>query len=171
MNRSIPAAPVAGAVPVILVLAVACGGSDAGADGAAAAPDSVRAEIVAELEAYYGDFSARDWEAFSSHFWPGATITTVWRPPGEEGERVVVTPVPEFVERAPEGPGSREIFEERMEGAELRVSGPLAQAWARYSARFGDPGAIAEWRGTDAFTLMKHDGRWKIVSLVFAADE
>ena len=35
------------------------------------------------LEAYYDDFSVRDWDAFAGHFWPGADITTVWQPPGE----------------------------------------------------------------------------------------
>ena len=36
-----------------------------------------RGEVLAELRRYYADFSARDWEAFASHFWKGATITTV----------------------------------------------------------------------------------------------
>ena len=157
----------------LLVLAIAaCDSSGPDASGATSFPgDDARAEVLAELEAYYADFSARDWEAFSDHFWPGATITTVWRPPGEDADRVVVTSVPEFVERAPQGPGSREIFEERMTEAEVRVSGGLAQAWASYAARFGDPGEVTEWEGTDAFTHLEHDGRWRIVSLVFASDE
>ncbi|MBW3554544.1 MAG: nuclear transport factor 2 family protein [Gemmatimonadetes bacterium] len=50
----------------------------------------------------------------------------------------------------------------------VTIEGPLAQAWARYEARFGDPGDVAEWSGIDAFTLMKHDGRWRIVSLAYA---
>lgn len=154
----------------LLSLPTACAQTDAGPDESVATVESVRAEILAELQEYYADFSARDWEAFSNHFWPGATITTVWQPPGETGERVVVTSIPEFVEQAPEGPGSREIFEEEMTSADLRVTGNLAQAWARYSARFGDPGDVAEWEGTDAFTLLRHEGRWKIVSLVFASD-
>lgn len=156
---------------IALGVAVACIFTPGAAGGQGAPGDSLRNEVLAELERYYADFSARDWDRFSSHFWPGATITTVWQPPGEEEDRVVVTPVPEFVARAPEGPGSREIFEERMLEAEVRVSGGLAQAWARYRARFGDPGEVSEWDGTDAFTLLKHDGRWKIVSLVFAPED
>lgn len=151
-------------------LLTACGETDAGPDESAATVQGARAEILAELQEYYADFSARDWEAFSDHFWPDATITTVWQPPGETGERVVVTSVAQFVEQAPEGPGSREIFEEEMTSADLRVTGNLAQVWARYSARFGDPGDVAEWEGTDAFTLLKHEGSWRIVSLVFASD-
>lgn len=156
---------------VLVVLLAGCGAPAPPAEEGSTARDATRAEIVAELEAYYADFSARDWEAFADHFWKGGTITTVWRPPEEESERVVVTTIPDFVARAPEGPGSREIFEETMLGAEVRVTGNLAQAWARYAARFGDPGDVMEWEGTDAFTLMKHDGRWRIVSLVYAGDE
>lgn len=155
-------------VGTVVVLVAACG-PDGGGERSRSA-EAARTEIRAELEAYYVDFSARDWPAFSDHFWPGGTITTVWRPPEEEGERVVVTSIPDFVDQAPQGPGSREIFEEELLSAEIRVTGNLAQAWARYSARFGDPGDVAEWEGTDAFTLMRHDGRWRIVSLAFAGD-
>ena len=129
-----------------------------------------RAEVLVELRQYYADFSARDWEAFVSHFWKGATITTVWQPAGEPAERVVVTSIPDFVAQAPAGPGSKPIFEEKMTGAEVRVFQNLAHVWARYDARFGDPGSVMEWSGIDAFTLMKHDGSWKIVALAFSAE-
>jgi hypothetical protein len=132
-------------------------------------PDQV--EILGEIQQYYRDFSDRDWEAFGGHFWEGATITTVWQPPGEEKSSVVVTTVPEFVAKAPEGPGSKPIFEETMGGAEVLVYQNLAMVWAEYSAKFGEPGEIHEWYGIDAFTLMNHEGRWKIVSLAFSAEE
>ncbi len=132
--------------------------------------ETARAEVLAELRQYYADFSARDWEAFASHFWKGASITTVWQLPGEPAERVVVTSIPDFVAQAPAGPGSKPIFEEKMTGAEVRVFQNLAHVWARYDARFGDQGSVMEWSGIDAFTLMKHEGRWKIVALVFSAE-
>lgn len=124
--------------------------------------------VLTELRAYYRDFSARDWPAFSDHFWDGATITTVWQPTGEDSLRVWTTTVPEFVAAAPTGPGSREIFEESMLDAHITVSGELAQAWVTYEARFGDRGAVQEWRGVDAFTLLRHGGRWRIAALAFA---
>jgi hypothetical protein len=126
--------------------------------------------VLTELRSYYRDFSARNWPAFSDHFWPGATITTRWQPPGEDSVRVVVTSVPDFVARAPQGPGSRAIFEETMLDARIRVEGDLAQAWVGYQARFGDPGNVAERRGVDAFTLLLHAGRWRIVALAFRSD-
>ena len=126
--------------------------------------------VLEELETYYADFSARDWAAFADHFWPDATLTAVWQPPGESSERVVATSVPEFVAKAPEGPGSATVFEEWMTAATLRVtSNGLAQAWVDYEARFGEPDALMEWSGIDAFTLMRHDGRWRITSLAYVA--
>jgi hypothetical protein len=142
----------------------------AGDDLSGSVPDSVENEILEELEDYYGDLSARDWEAFASHFWPGATIATIWAPPGEAGPRVVSQTVPEFVAKAPEGPGSKPIFEERMDAARVRARGNLAQVWASYTARFGEPGNVAVWTGIDAFALLKHEGRWRITSLTFAGD-
>jgi hypothetical protein len=127
-------------------------------------------EVLSEVQQYYRDFSDRDWEVFADHFWEGATITTVWQPPGEDAARVVVTSLPEFVAKAPEGPGSKSIFEETLGGAEVLVFQNLAVVWAEYAARFGEPGEIMEWSGIDAITLMKHEGRWKIVSLAFSAE-
>lgn len=134
-------------------------------------PDSATAAIVAELERYYTDLTARDWAAFADHFWPGATLTTVWQPPGEPAPRVVPTTVPEFVAQAPLGPGSQPIFEERP--LEIRIvarHGAMAQAWVHYEARFGSPGAVHAWRGYDAFTMLEHDGRWRIASLAYVQE-
>ncbi len=134
--------------------------------GGAATAD-LETEIRAELERYYADFSARNWVAFAEHFWPGATLTMVWRPPGATAPLVDAQTVPGFVAKAPQGPGSKPIFEERLTQVEFRISRNLAQAWARYEAKFGDSADVATWRGIDAITLMKHAGRWRIASLAF----
>ena len=74
------------------------------------------------------------------------------------------------VAKAPEGPGSAPIFAEWMTAAELRVDEHgLAQAWVDYDAHFGEEGALFEWSGVDAFTLLRHDGRWRIVSLAYVS--
>lgn len=150
----------------VLALAVAAASS---APAGAQEDARTRAAVRAELERYYADLSARNWDAFADHFWPGAELVTIWQPPGEDEERVVYTSVPDFIRSAPAGPGSREIFEERMLEVEIRIQGPLAQAWTRYTARFGDPGDVQSWEGTDAFTLLNHDGRWRITALAYAA--
>ncbi len=160
--------PVVAVIPFVLAAAPCL--AQVPALPSADVPDSVRSEVLEFLTGYYDAFSDRDWERFAEHFWTGATITTVWQPPGESGPRVVVTTVPEFVEQAPAGPGSREIFEERMLSAEVRARGNLALVYAKYRARFGDPGDVMEWEGVDAFTLLEHDGEWRIVSLAFAPE-
>lgn len=132
--------------------------------------DSVRTQVLGFLESYYDAFSDRDWERFQAHFWPGATITTVWQPPAEPAPRVTVTTIPEFIRQAPDGPESKEVFEERMVAADLAVRGTLAHAFASYRARFGDPGAIAEWTGIDSFSLLHHEGQWRIAALSFASE-
>ncbi len=134
------------------------------------ADPQLRAEVVEELQQYYEDLSARDWAAFAAHFWPGATIQTVWVPPGEERAEVMVSSVEEFVAKAPEGPGSQPIFEERMLGHEVRIYGDLASVWATYEAKFGDENHLEHWGGIDAFTLLRLNGRWKIVSLGFSSE-
>lgn len=134
-------------------------------------PDSLREQVTRELARYYGDLSARDWSAFADHFWPDATLTTIWMPPGEAAPRIETTTVPEFVRQAPLGPDSKPIFEERMLDVAVTGYANLAQAWVRYEARFGEPGDVIEWRGVDAVTLMKHDGRWRIVSLSYTNED
>ena len=124
-------------------------------------------EILTVITVYYKDFSDRNWEKFSKHFWDRATLTTVWQPSDEDSPRVISVTVPEFVEQAHLGPDSKPIFEEKMTNAEVRVYKILAHVWAHYDARFGDPGNITEWKGIDAFTLIKHEGKWKITSLAY----
>jgi len=150
-----------------LVAALAAGCTIKRAEPARSGPATadLETEIKAELEKYYADFSARDWTRFADHFWPGATLTTVWQPPGSTGPVVDAVTVAAFVAKAPEGPDRKPIFEERMTQVELRITKNLAQAWARYEARFGDSTDVATWRGIDAFTLMKHAGRWRITGL------
>lgn len=132
-------------------------------------PAERRAEILAFIEAYYAAMSDRDWEAYATFFEPGAMIATLLHEPGQPRPRILVHTVEEFVEQAPSGPGSREIFEERMEAATVLALGELAVVWARYTARFGDPGEVTTWKGIDAFSLLKVDGRWRIVSLTFGS--
>jgi hypothetical protein len=132
---------------------------------------AAKQEIRAELESYYADFSARDWDAFESHFWPGATLATIWQPPGQPAPMVEIVTIPEFLARTDEGPDSMPIFEERMTGAFIIVDGPLAQAWVDYDAKFGEEGDLFEWSGIDAITLLRHAGEWRIVSISYASDQ
>jgi hypothetical protein len=110
-------------------------------------PDQV--EILSTVRKYYDDLSARDWQRFASNFWDGATIATVW---------------------APEGPGSKPIFEETMGQSKILLYQNLAIAWVEYEARFGEPDDLKEWSGIDAISLLKDGGKWKITSIAFASE-
>jgi hypothetical protein len=155
---------------MVLIVSVACGACAPPGDPDVEQNGGAEADVLRAIESYYDAFSSRNWALFEEHFWPGATMTTIWAPPGEEVARVLATTVPDFVAQAPEGPGSREVFEERLVSANITVEGVLAQAWVRYSARFGDPGDISEWEGRDAFTLLRYSGQWRITSLAYAPD-
>jgi hypothetical protein len=134
-------------------------------------PDTVRDQVLALIEQYYADLSARDWARVETYFWPQASLATPWQPPDEAADRVVIMTIERFIEQAPLGPGSREIFEEHMDSARVRGSTSLAQVWAWYAARFGDPGRVESWTGVDAFTLIRHEGRWGITSIAYLNDE
>ena len=95
----------------------------------------LRAEIMAELTSYYKDFSDRHWNRFATHFWPGATITTIWAPSGETARRVVASTVEQFVAEAALGPDSKSIFSERMGESEIHLHGNLAIVWAAIGVR------------------------------------
>ena len=149
----------------LITATIAASCTQAPESGPTASPEAGR--VRSTVESYYEAFSSRDWERFAEHFWPGATMTTIWMPPGEGSERVVATSIADFVAQAPAGPGSREIFEERPTSIEVRVEAGLAQVWARYQARFGDPGEVLEWEGYDAFTLLKFGDEWRITSIAY----
>jgi hypothetical protein len=123
-----------------------------------------------QVAQYYRDLSARDWRAYESHFWPSATLATVWQPPGEPAPRVAIMTIAQFLAQTGAGPDSKPIFEERLVGQEVRLSGNLAQVWARYETTFGDSTSASTWRGIDAFTWMEHDGQWRIVALAYSSE-
>jgi hypothetical protein len=123
-----------------------------------------------EVQRYYEVLSARDWPAYRDLFWPQATLTTVWQPPEATEPGVVVKTIEDFIAHTAEGPDSQPIFEERLLGAEVSVVGDLAVVWTRYEAIFGVPGTLVHWEGVDAFTWMRHGGRWRIVALAYQSD-
>lgn len=129
--------------------------------------DSLKQVLLTEVNQYYSDMSARNWEIYASHFWPGAHLTTVWQPPGADSLQVVMTTIEEFVKQADEGPGSQPIFEEKLLDAEINVYNNLAAVWASYAAKFGTEDSLMEWQGIDAFTYIKHEGEWRITSISY----
>ena len=132
--------------------------------------DLVRSQIMAVLTSYYRDFSERDWDHFALHFWPDATITTVWTPAGETRRRVAASSVEQFIAEAAQEPDDAAGFAERMGEVEIYRRGNLAIVMARYEAQLGHGRDLTRWSGYDAFTLMRDRGQWKITHLAFAAE-
>jgi hypothetical protein len=134
--------------------------------------DSVAAsQVETALRTYYRRFTSRRWTIWRLSFWSGAVITTRWQPPGEPEERVVVQTVEEFVRRAAEGPDRLAVFAEEPVSFDIRVYGPLAQAWVTYRARFGlTRDSVETHHGIDAFQLLKHRDQWRITALTFTTE-
>jgi hypothetical protein len=151
----------------LLVLLTACG-SDTGAS-----VDDPREEVAVRelIGRYYQDFNKNNWGAVAGHFWSNADITTVWQEAGESSDRVVHTSIETFFTDAPRENPFGEMFETWEIRANVSVYRDLAQAWVWYGARFDDAGEVVEWDGVDAFTFLKHDGVWKIASLMFASGD
>jgi hypothetical protein len=129
------------------------------------------AAVEARLKEYYKDMSARNWKKYRTHFWDNGTITTAWKQPNDSLAKVDVTSIDDFIKETPNGPDSQPIFEETMRSSKISVQGNIAEAWVEYDAKFGTKENLSKWRGTDVFTLLRHDGQWKIVSLVFEANQ
>jgi hypothetical protein len=57
---------------------------------------------------------------------------------------------------------------ERGWSPEIRVNGPLAMVWYPYDLYLD-----GKWShcGVDAFTLIKHDGRWRIATMAWSAEQ
>ncbi len=165
-----------GVVAAVTVPPLSCGPSQPAGEPApppsavSATPDSVRDQVLALVQQYYADLNARNWPRYESYFWPGATVSMVWPPPGEDESRVLVMPVAEFVRQAPQGAGRKTIFEEHMTSSEVRATSELAIVWAHYDAQYSDSTPAQHWSGIDAFTLVRLDGHWRIASLAWVSD-
>ncbi|MEO7965254.1 MAG: hypothetical protein ABIT38_15210 [Gemmatimonadaceae bacterium] len=59
-------------------------------------------------------------------------------------------------------------FTERGFGATAHVQDRVAQVWMPYDLYLGE-----KWShcGVDTFTLMKHEGRWRVASLVYTIEQ
>jgi hypothetical protein len=131
--------------------------------------DSSEREVHQFLEIYYQTFSNRDWLEFRELFVDNAILTTVWQEDSASSPAIHTNTISEFLAQTKEGPDSQPVFEERMVSAKISVKQNLAQAWVEYDAKFGSKESIQEWSGYDLISLIRFDGQWKIVSIVFEA--
>lgn len=131
----------------------------------------VEQELNTLLNSYYRTMTRRDWKAYREFFWDKAIITTVWQKEGDEEEVVHTTTINEFIAQTHLGPDSQPIFEEKPIDIKITVKNDLAQAWVTYEAKFGSEENLMKWKGMDLFSLLKHNERWRIVSLTFSSKD
>lgn len=127
-------------------------------------------ELTSLIEEYYKTMSNRNWPEYQEMFCEEGTLTTVWSDSTGVERQIHTSTIQDFVASTAEGPDSQPIFEERPLNIEVEVKGILANAWVRYEAKFGSKESLMEWTGYDLFSFINHEGKWKIVSIVFAEE-
>lgn len=141
---------------------------------AVAAPEAVPADVEsvdAIIAAVYDVISGpagekRDWDRFRSLFIDGARLMP--RAPNAPGGIVVWSP-DDYVERS--GPWLEENgFFEREIGRTTETYGDMVHVWSAYDSKRteADPAPFA--RGINSFQLMKHEGRWWVVSIFWQSE-
>ncbi len=123
------------------------------------------------IQDYYQAMSDRDWEKYAGFFTPEATLTTIWQAPGTSAPQIVVSSLSDFLAKTGEGPDSQPIFEEKALRIQIEIRNNLASVWTHYEAKFGTPENLMQWKGYDLFSLIQHQGAWKIVSLSYTDAE
>lgn len=123
-------------------------------------------EVRQLLDAFYRDFAAGDWPRVADHFWPGATLVTIRSPSLGAPPTVVVLRIEDYVAR--QGAGGRAApLKLEMRTQRIETLGSIGSAVAQYDALDPSGAQSQGWRGADMFSLVLHDGQWRIASLVF----
>lgn len=119
------------------------------------------------LDDYYRDYASGDGSALAQHFWPDATLATIRSRALGEGSSVVVMRVEDYV-RQHMGAGARETpLRIELETPDIQTTGSVASVVAHYRAVDPSGHEAQSWQGADVFSLVRHEGQWRIASLVF----
>lgn len=120
---------------------------------AARAQESDTAAVIATVQRLFDALETRDSVAGVATFHPSATILVVAGTP---------TTVTQTTPGALVGGIARSTagtFKERIFDTEVRIDGDVAQLWAYFTVHIGKAFSRC---GTDAMTLVRVDGAWKI---------
>ncbi|RMD88154.1 MAG: DUF4440 domain-containing protein [Alphaproteobacteria bacterium] len=129
-------------------------------DGGAEASAAVRATI----EAFFDAMSAHDADAMAALLVEGGVAATV-REHGDGDAETQARIIP-LAELPRIFAGNTDAIRERIWDAEIRIDDSIATVWAPYDFHLnGD----FDHCGFDAFQLLKLDGRWRIVSIVWTS--
>ena len=139
-------------VPVVVILLVPW--------RPALAQSTARDSVLSTLERVFDAMRARDTTGLRASFDSTARLTGV---PDSTARPTRPQTVSQFLTSVASAAPDR-AFDERMYDPEVRIDGPIAQVWTYYTFRRG--GTFSHC-GTDAVTLMRTGGAWKIVSWIW----
>jgi len=123
-------------------------------------------EVRQLLDSFYRDFAAGEWSRVADHFWPGATLVTIRSPSLGAPPTVVVMRIEDYVAR--QGSAGRAApLKLDMRTQRIETLGSIGSAVAQYDALDPSGAQTQGWHGADMFSLVLHNGEWRIASLVF----
>ncbi len=127
---------------------------------------AAQAAIAEKLSQFYANMSTRNWDQFSSHFWPDARVITF--SPGSRGEapRVVMERLEEFLASARVQPQSARPMQVRGSAPDIWVAGERAHVRSPFVMSYLDGQESEIWHGLDSMIFLHSDGQWKIMTLV-----
>ena len=143
----------------------------AAAEAAPAADPADVASIDAIMGAVYDVISgeageARDWDRMRSLFIDGARL--IPRAP-QNPNGAVVWSVEDYIANAGPNLETNGFIEEEI-GRHVDQYGDIAQVFSAYAAKRKASDAAPFLRGVNSFQLMKHEGRWWVVSIYWQAE-
>jgi putative lumazine-binding protein len=120
---------------------------------------AAEAEVAAVIRRLFDGMRAGDSTVVRSVFHPAARLmTTGVRPDGQPVVRA--DSIDAFVRAV--GTPHEQVWDERIDGLEVRVDGPLATAWMRYTFYAGDRLSHC---GVNAFQLFRAAEGWKVIQI------
>ena len=128
--------------------------------GVAAADERTdREQVIDVVQSVFDYLAARDSEKMKTLFWSGAMLASD-RPDESDGRRQNFVLAEEWADSLADGAG---LINEVMSDPMIQVDHNIAAVWTRYTLDIGE----YEADGVDAFHLVKKDGEWRIMSLVY----
>jgi ketosteroid isomerase-like protein len=122
------------------------------------AQDRDKAAVIAAVQRLFDALETRDSIAGMTTFHPSATVLVVAGAPPSVRQTTPAALVGSIV-RDTSG-----TFKERIFDTEVRLDGDVAQLWAYFTVHIGK---VFNRCGTDAMTLVREAGAWKITHATF----
>ncbi len=137
------------------------------ASGAPVTPLPDEAQVGELLARYYKDFATGEWTRMRQHFWPDATLVTIRSPGLGAPPAVVVMSIGDYIARHANGGGRGSTLRIELDSRRIENVGSIASAITHYRAIDTSGQEAQSWSGADLFSFVRHEGQWRIASLVF----